>query len=153
MDAASRADRKGCTMTNLTRRSFLLGFLGAAGALGLAGCGNTGLGSGKLSQEKMLEQAEELDLEAFHSLNNKNEAKAKQEYDGKIFVCTAYVGDISTTDVEIGQVILGEFCNTLKVELPEEELASLSSGQEITVCGKFQYVAIVSRLVDAFVVE
>ena len=41
MDAASRADRKGCTMTNLTRRSFLLGSLGIAGMLGLSGCGNS----------------------------------------------------------------------------------------------------------------
>lgn len=85
-------------------------------------------------------------------MENENEARAKQEYDSKIFRCTAYVGDISPTYVRIGQVILGEFCNTLCVELPEEELASLSREQEITVCGRFQYVAVESRLIDAFIV-
>ena len=53
----------------------------------------------------------------------------------------------------MGPVILGQFCNTLCVELSEDELASLSKEQEITVCGKFQYVQVESRLVDAFIVE
>ncbi len=79
--------------------------------------------------------------------------KQKKEYDGKIFRCTAYVGDIRPSYVRIGQVILGQFCNTLCVELSEDELASLSKEQEITVCGKFQYVQIESRLVNAFIVE
>ena len=147
-------------MTNLTRRNFILGSLGFAGALGLSACGgnpstggNAESESQEPSQEEMLEQAEELDLEAFHEMDSENEAKAKQEYDGKIFRCTAIVGDINTTYVRVGQVILGQFCNTLCVELSEDELASLSKEQEITVCGKFQYVQVESRLVDAFIVE
>lgn len=147
-------------MPNLTRRNFLLGSLGFSGALGLAACDGNSTTSDdaepetqELSQDEMLDQASELDLEAFHQMENENEARAKQEYDGKIFRCTAYVGDIGTTSVQIGQVILGQFCNTLSVELPEEELASLSKEQEITVRGRFQYVAVESRLVDAFIVE
>lgn len=147
-------------MPNLTRRSFLLGSLGFAGALGLAACGADSATSDDadpetrgLSHEEMLDQAGELDLEAFHEMENENEARAKQEYDGKVFRCTAYVGDIGTTSVQIGQVILGQFCNTLSVELSEEELAGLSKKQEITVCGRFQYVAVESRLVDAFIIE
>lgn len=146
-------------MTNLTRRNFLLGSLGFASILGLSACGGNPASSSDgvskaptLSQEEMLEQAEELDLEAFHKAENENEARAKQEYDGKIFRCTAFVSDITPTYVRIGQVILGEFCNTLCVELSEEELASLSGEQEITVCGQFQYVAVESRLIDAFIV-
>lgn len=50
-------------------------------------------------------------------------------------------------------MILGTFCNTLCVELPEDELASLSKDLEITVCGRFQYIQVESRLVDAFIVE
>lgn len=147
-------------MASLTRRNFLLGTLGVASVLGLTACGGTSTADGnaesesqELSQEDMLEQAEELDLEAFHKTDNENEAKAKQEYDGKIFRCTAIVGDINPTYVRVGQVILGQFCNTLCVELSEDELASLSKEQEITVCGKFQYVQVESRLVDAFIVE
>ena len=142
-------------MTNLTRRSFLLGSLGVAGILGLAACGSsdTKPETQELSHEEMLEQAEELDLEAFHRMENQNEARAKKEYDGKLFRCTAYVGDISPTYVRIGQVILGTFCNTLCVELSEDELVSLSKEQEITVCGRFQYIQVESRLVNAFIVE
>lgn len=141
-------------MGNLTRRSFLLGSLGVASMFGLAACGgNATTESQEPSREEMLEQAEELDLEAFHEMDSENEAKAKQEYDGKIFRCTAIVGDINPTYVRVGQVILGQFCNTLCVELSEEELANLSKEQEITVCGKFQYVQVESRLVDAFIVE
>lgn len=141
-------------MTNLTRRNFILGSLGVASMFGLAACGgNAEPESQELSQEDMLEQAEELDLEAFHEMDSENEAKAKQEYDGKFFRCTAIVGDINPTYVRVGQVILGQFCNTLCVELSEEELANLSKEQEITVCGKFQYVQVESRLVDAFIVE
>ena len=141
-------------MGNLTRRNFVLGSLGVASMFGLAACGgNATTESRELSQEEMLEQAEELDLEAFHEMDSENEAKAKQEYDGKIFRCTAIIGDINPTYVRVGQVILGQFCNTLCVELSEDELASLSKEQEITVCGKFQYVQVESRLVDAFIVE
>ena len=84
---------------------------------------------------------------------NENEARAKQEYDGEIFRCTAIVGEITPTYARIGEVILGTFCNTLCVELPEDELASLSKDQEITACGRFQYIQVESRLVDAFIVE
>lgn len=147
-------------MASPTRRNFLLGTLGVASVLGLTACGGTSTADGnaesesqELSQEDMLEQAEELDLEAFHKTDSENEAKAKQEYDGKIFRCTAIVGDINPTYVRVGQVILGQFCNTLCVELSEDELASLSKEQEIAVCGKFQYVQVESRLVDAFIVE
>ena len=141
-------------MGNLTRRNFVLGSLGVASMFGLAACGgNATTESQELSQEEMLEQAEELDLEAFHEMDSENEAKAKQEYDGKIFRCTAIIGDINPTYVRVGQVTLGQFCNTLCVELSEDELASLSKEQEITVCGKFQYVQVESRLVDAFIVE
>ena len=80
---------------------------------GLAACGgNATTESQEPSQEEMLEQAEELDLEAFHEMDSENEAKAKQEYDGKIFRCTAIVGDINPTYVRVGQVILGQLCNT-----------------------------------------
>ena len=145
---------------NLSRRDFLLGSIGIVSALGLTACSNSSTTdsntepeSREPSQKEMLNQAEELDLEAFHEMDSENEAKAKKEYDGKIFRCTAYVGDIRPSYVRIGQVILGQFCNTLCVELSEDELASLSKEQEITVCGKFQYVQIESRLVNAFIVE
>ena len=97
---------------NLTRRNFVLGSLGVASMFGLAACGgnsstegNTEPESQELSQEDMLAQAEELDLEAFHETDSENEAKAKQEYDGKIFRCTAIVGDINPTYVRINKIL------------------------------------------------
>ena len=140
-------------MNEITRRNLLFTCsFGLASIYGLTACGGTG-GDRRLSHEEMLEQAEELDLQAFHETDNENEARAKQEYDGEIFRCTAIVGEITPTYARIGEVILGTFCNTLCVELPEDELASLSKDQEITVCGRFQYIQVESRLVDAFIVE
>lgn len=70
---------------NLSRRDFLLGSIGIVSALGLTACSNSSTTdsntepeSREPSQKEMLNQAEELDLEAFHEMDSENEAKAKK---------------------------------------------------------------------------
>lgn len=140
-------------MTNLTRRNFLLGSLGVAYTFGLAACGDNQ--SQKLSQEEMLEQAEDFDYEAYMEMQEENEARAKQEYDGKVFRRTGYVDEITADYIILSEYIHGGYCNPLIIELPEDVIAELSSEQEITVCGTFQYKESpnISRLVNAFLVE
>lgn len=144
-------------MANLTRREFLFGSLGFASTLGLAACGGTDAsqGAGELSQEEMLEQAEEFDAAAFSDLREENEAKAKQEYEGKIFRRTGYVESIKTDYIILSDYIYGGYYYPLVVELSEDEIANLSSEQEITVCGTFEYddYPNICHLVDAFIVE
>lgn len=74
-------------MNTLTRRNFLIaGAIGAAGALGLTGCGgnpsadsDTDPEAHKASQEDLLSEAGDFDAEEFFDIQNENEAKAKQE--------------------------------------------------------------------------
>lgn len=147
---------------NLTRRNFLLGSLGITCALGLTACGgNSSTGdnaeseSQELSQEEMLEQAEDFDGDAFYDMRKENEAKTKQEYDGKVFRRTGYVEEITTDYIILCDSSHGGYYNPLIIELPEDVIAGLSREQEITVCGTFQYEedTFNSRLVDAFIVE
>ena len=46
-------------MTNLTRRNFILGSLGVASVLGIAGCGNTSINQGSDTQEATEEPQEQ----------------------------------------------------------------------------------------------
>lgn len=150
-------------MNTLTRRNFLIaGAIGAAGALGLTGCGgnpsadsDTDPEAHKASQEDLLSEAEDFDAEGFFDIQNENEAKAKQEYDGKVFRASGYVEDIYTDYIIVSEFKYGVYCNPIIAELPEEEIAELSMEQEITVCGTFEYAEDpnLSRLVDAFIVE
>lgn len=150
-------------MTNLTRRNFIIGSLGVASTLGLAACGGNSNSDAdtsdsqtqELSQEEMLEQAEDFDYEAYREVREENEARAKQEYDGKVFRRTGYVEEIRTDYIILSEYIYGGYYNPLVIELPEDVIAGLSREQEITVCGTFQYEEDpnISRLVDAFIVE
>ena len=149
-------------MTNLTRRNFLLSSLGIVGALGLTACGGTSATDGnaesesqELSQEEMLEQAQDFDGDAFYDTQNENEAKAKQEYDGKVFQVSGYVEEIATDYIIVSDYGYGVYYNPLVVELPEEEIANLTKEQEIIVCGTFEYAEDpnISHLTNAFIVE
>lgn len=107
------------------------------------------------TQEEILASATEFDAEAFYDVQDENEAKAKQEYDGKVFRRTGYVDEITTDYIILTDFIYGGYYNPLIIELPEDVIAGLSREQEITVCGTFQYEEDpnISHLVDAFVVE
>ena len=150
-------------MNSLTRRHFLIaGTIGVAGALGLTACGsNPAADSGtdpeaqKASQQDLLSGAEDFNAEEFFDIQNENEAKAKQEYDGKVFRASGYVEDIYTDYIIVSEFKYGVYCNPIIAELPEEVIAELSMEQEIAVCGTFEYAEDpnLSRLVDAFIVE
>ncbi len=103
----------------------------------------------------MLEQAEDFDGDAFEDMQKENEAKTKQEYDGKVFRVSGYVKEITTDYIIVSEYGYGVYYNPLVVELPEEEIANLTKEQEITVCGTFEYAddPNISHLVDAFIVE
>lgn len=103
----------------------------------------------------MLEQAEDFDYEAYREMREENEARAKQEYDGKMFRKTGYVDEIRADYIILSEYIYGGYYNPLIVELPEDVIAELSREQEITVCGILQYEEDpnISHLVEAFIVE
>ncbi|NJE80537.1 hypothetical protein E0L17_04255 [Olsenella sp. SW781] len=149
-------------MTNLTRRNLIFSFFGVAGILGLAACGDnpttgddTEPDMQEISQEDMLAQAEDFNGDSFYEMRNENEAKTKQQYDGKIFCASGYVEEITTDYIILSEFGYGVYYNPIIVELPEDVIAVLMKEQEITACGTFEYAESpnISRLVDAFIVE
>lgn len=149
-------------MTNLSRRNFLLGSVGVICILSLAACGlisendnSAESGPQGLSQEEMLEQAADFNAEEFYDAQNKSEAKAKPEYDGKVFKASGHIEDIYTDNIIVSEYTYGVYCYPLTIELPEDKIAELSKEQEIAVCGTFEYTEhpTIPRPVDAFVVE
>lgn len=132
-------------------------------SVGLVGCSGTTTPTNEatepqtqeISQEETLRQASEFDYETFRETEETNPAKAKQEYDGKVFRRTGYVDEITTDYIILTDFIYGGYYNPLIIELPEDVIAGLSREQEITVCGTFQYEEDpnISHLVDAIVVE
>lgn len=123
-------------------------------ALGMSACTDTAPKE-QTNREDMLESAAIFDAVEFYETQDANEAKAKQEYGGKVFRRTGYVDEITTDYITLTDFIYGGYYNPLIIELPEDVIAGLSHEQEITVCGTFQYEEDpnISRLVDAFVVE
>lgn len=107
------------------------------------------------TQEELLESAEEYDFDAFQELRDENPAKAKQEYDGIVFRRTGYIESIETDYIIVSDYLAGVYVSPIIAELPTDTIAALDQGQEVTVCGTFEYVddPYIPHLVDAFIVE
>ena len=75
-----------------------------------------------------------LNLEQLWSTLDSNEAKAKSEYNKKQYKVTLHAMNIKSDSFEYITTYLGSKRHVC-VKLPTEELANLSSGEEITVLG------------------
>lgn len=75
-----------------------------------------------------------LNLEQLWSTLDSNEAKAISEYNKKQYKVTLQVMNIKSDSFEYATTYLGSK-RFVCVKLPTEELANLSSGEEITVLG------------------
>lgn len=135
-------------MASLTRRNFLLGTLGVIGALGIAGCGS------EPSPEEAAAEAPELDAEELISTVNSNEARAMEDYDGKIYKWTATIRRIESDYVVMSEELYnGAPLNPLYVYLPTETIADYDADDTITVVGTVKVNGSFTSLKDASVVE
>lgn len=135
-------------MANLTRRNFLLGSLGVIGVLGIAGC------SSEPSPEEVAAEAPELDAEELISTVNSNEARAIEDYDGKVYKWTATIRRIESDYVAMSEELYnGVPLNPLYVYLPTETIADYDVDDTITVVGTVKVNGSFTSLKDAFIVE
>ena len=107
------------------------------------------------SKEEMVAPAQDFVYDDFRNLQEENEAKAEAEYDGKIFKRTAFVEEVKTDYFILSEKWGNRYISPIVVELPKEELAKLSVGDEVTVVGEFEYEPDpnISKLVNAVLIE
>ncbi len=106
--------------------------------------------SGCDSRDKIRKQADtapELSIQTYADLLSENEARAKAEFDGKVYSYTGEVYDIGNG-----------YCNVkgacyIDVYLEEEDLVKLNKGEEYTFVGVFEHEAICPNLKDAIVLD
>lgn len=135
-------------MTNLTRRNFILGSLGLVGMLGVAGCNS------EPSTEEVAAEAPELDAEELIYTVNTNEARAMEDYDGKVYKWTATIRRIDSDYVLMSEELYnGAPLNPLYVYLPTETIADYDVDDTITVVGTVKVNGSFTSLEDASVVE
>ena len=135
-------------MASLTRRNFILGSLGLIGALGVSGC------SSEPSPEELAADAPELDAEELIMTVNSNEARAMEDYDGKLFKWTATIRRIESEYVLMSvELFNGAPLNPLYVYLPTETIADYEVDDTITVIGTVKVNGSFTSLKDASVVE
>ena len=105
------------------------------------------------NHEKMLSDAIELNWKEVYDEYLANEARAKNEYDGKIVKWTATVYDINEDYVTMAnETYAGLPANSISVYLSKEELMELEDFQEITVVGKLSLWTF-STIKEAFIVK
>lgn len=106
------------------------------------------------SKEEMVATAQDFVYDDFRNLQEENEAKAEAEYDGKIFRRTAFVEEVKTDYFILSEKWGNRYISPIVVELPKEELAELSVGDEVTVVGEFEYAPDpnISKLVNAVLI-
>ncbi len=135
----------------ISRRELILGMgaLVATGVAGLTACAEP-KSQEEINQERF-ESAEEFVYDEFAELQESNPAKAKSEYEGDDYWLTGYIFWIQEDCIDVESAEGGG----LVVALPTDVIAELEQGQEITVCGTFQYhpAPYAQELVDAFIVE
>lgn len=102
----------------------------------------------------MVATAQDFVYDDFRNLQEENEAKAEAEYDGKIFRRTAFVEEVKTDYFILSEKWGNRYISPIVVELPKEELAELSVGDEVTVVGEFEYAPDpnISKLVNAVLI-
>ena len=115
--------------------------------LSLASCGQG------QNREKILSSATELNWKEVNAQYLANEARAKNEYDGKIVKWTAKIYDIDTDSVCMAnETYNGLPLNAIDVCLSNEDLVKLEKYKEITIVGEL-YLSSFPKIKNAFVVE
>ena len=115
--------------------------------LSLASCGQG------QNREKNLSSATELNWKEVNAQYLANEARAKNEYDGKIVKWTAKIYDIDTDSVRMAnETYNGLPLNAIDVCLSNEDLVKLEKYKEITIVGEL-YLSSFPKIKNAFVVE
>ena len=105
------------------------------------------------SREKMLNNAIELNWKEVSEEYLANEARATNDYDGKIVKWTATVYDIDTKSVEMAsETYNGLPSNSITVYLSKEEIINLDKYKVITVVGEL-HLGSFPTITKAFVVK
>ncbi|MBE6689580.1 MAG: hypothetical protein E7588_09980 [Ruminococcaceae bacterium] len=113
----------------------------------LCACGKTA------SKEDMLANAIELNWSDVYSEFLANEARAKNNYNGKVVKWTAKIYDISDKSVTMAnETYNGLPLNAITVYLSNEDIIELDKYKKITVVGKLNLSSFTS-ISNAFIVE
>ena len=109
--------------------------------LGLVGCSQK-------SKDKLLSEAESLEWKDIAIAIAQNPVAAKEKYEGKICILTGYIGDIYDADyvelnwyqgdwmdVKLDQEIKLRATSSLRMDLNDEEVINLRTGDEVIVVG------------------
>ena len=122
-------------------------FLVLVTLVSLCACGKSA------NKEDMLANAIELNWRNVYDEYLANEARAKNNYDGKIVKWTAKIYDISDNSVTMAnETYNGLPLNGIKVYLSKEEIIELDNLQKITVVGKLNLSSFTS-ISNAFIVD
>lgn len=100
---------------------------------------------------KLVAETPELNLDDFWFTLDSNKAKAKTNYEGKIYKISLSVMNIETDYFENMTKDNGGVMRSIKVFLPTSELANLSNGQRLTFIGTIELFGNGINLKDAFV--
>ena len=122
-------------------------FLVLVTLVSLCACGKSA------NKEDMLANAIELNWRNVYDEYLANEARAKNNYDGKIVKWTAKIYDISDNSVTMAnETYNGLPLNGITVYLSKEEIVELDNLQKITVVGKLNLSSFTS-ISNAFIVD
>lgn len=122
-------------------------FLVLVTLVSLCACGKSA------NKEDMLANAIELNWRNVYDEYLANEARAKNNYDGKIVKWTAKIYDISDNSVTMAnETYNGLPLNGITVYLSKEEIIELDDLQKITVVGKLNLSSFTS-ISNAFIVD
>lgn len=122
-------------------------FLVLVTLVSLCACGKSA------NKEDMLANAIELNWRNVYDEYLANEARAKNNYDGKIVKWTAKIYDISDNSVTMAnETYNGLPLNGITVYLSKEEIIELDNLQKITVVGKLNLSSFTS-ISNAFIVD
>lgn len=88
-----------------------------------------------LSNEQMIEKAEDLTLKKFNETLESSSVKAKEHYVGNIYKITDYI-----TDINDDYIIFTKDNTKFKIYLPHEEIAKLTKNKKVTIVGKLDNI-------------
>lgn len=127
-------------------KRFICSTLATVVLLSLCACGS-------LSKEEMLATAITLDWDAVHDEYLANEARAKENYDGKIVKWTAKVYEIDANSAHMAnETYNGLPVNAIDVHLSKDDLIKLDKYKTITIVGKLKLTHF-SDIVNAYIVD
>lgn len=89
----------------------------------------------KMSKEKMMEKAQELNLREFEENIKENKINAQEKYTGNIYIISGFVKSIGEDNI-----ILNYYGSRVKVYLSKDEIKSLENNKRIDIVGKMNDV-------------